>query len=189
MASTAKPPRPAASNGHAPARKSVIEEGTSFKGAINASSPVLVRGTFEGEITGAAVEIDRGGVMLGKAKVSELRCRGEMGGEFEAENVEIGGRVRDKTIIRARSLLVAPGADQEAHAPLFGECQLEVGDPPSKEQAIKQALGHARAAEAGARVAPPVVVDTRVPAVVMAPGAERPTPARVPPPVPEPRPS
>jgi cytoskeletal protein CcmA (bactofilin family) len=133
-------------NGQPPAgSKSVIDRGTTMKGSISSSSTVLVLGVLEGEVIGPAVEVEVGGVLVGKAKVGELRSRGELAGEFEADDVELSGRVRDQTVIRAKALLVAPvhtsAGEPEA---LFGECQIDIGDPPSKEQAVAQALATAR---------------------------------------------
>ena len=136
---------PGSAPGAPTGRKSIIDEGTTFKGAINSSSTVLVLGMLEGEVTGPAVEVERGGTLIGKAKVTELRSRGELAGEFEADDVELGGRVRDQTIIRARALRVGR-SDTHPGAPdaVFGECQIEVGDPPSKEEAVRNALAAGR---------------------------------------------
>jgi cytoskeletal protein CcmA (bactofilin family) len=137
------------SNGAGPAaatgRKSIVDEGTTFKGAINSNSTVLILGVLEGEVTGPAVEVERGGTLNGKARVTELRSRGELAGEFEADDVELGGSVRDKTVIRAKALRVGR-SDGQGGTPdaVFGECQIEVGDPPSKEEAIRQAMAAGR---------------------------------------------
>jgi cytoskeletal protein CcmA (bactofilin family) len=137
-------------NGQGPAgKKSIVDEGTTFKGAITSNTTVVVRGVVEGEISGPAVEVEAGGVMVGKAKVTELRSRGELAGEYDADDVELTGRVRDGTVIRAKALLVAPAssyAREGEQQPLFGECQIEVGDPPSKEQAVARELANTRAA-------------------------------------------
>jgi cytoskeletal protein CcmA (bactofilin family) len=36
-------------------RKTVLEEGTTFKGTLNATTPVVVMGDLEGDITGPEV--------------------------------------------------------------------------------------------------------------------------------------
>jgi cytoskeletal protein CcmA (bactofilin family) len=136
------------SNGNAqpPRSRSVVDQGTTFKGAITSSSTVVVLGVLEGEVTGPAVEVEAGGVVVGKLKVGELRSRGELAGEFDADDVELSGRVRDGTVIRAKALLVAPaaGAGPEAQA-TFGECQIEVGELPAIEQAKQHAVSAALA--------------------------------------------
>ena len=120
-------------------RKNVIDEGTTFKGHLTSASTVVVLGTMEGEISGPAVEVEDTGIIQGRAKVGELRSRGELAGEFEAEQVELSGRVRDQTVIRAKSLLVTPRTDGSLDA-VFGECQIEVGEVPSKEQTLLELL-------------------------------------------------
>jgi cytoskeletal protein CcmA (bactofilin family) len=127
-------------------RKNVIDQGTTFKGVLTATSTVVVLGVIEGEVSGPAVEVEESGVLRGKAKLAELRSRGELAGEFEADEVELSGRVRDQTVIRTKSLLVgAPGRPGGSEA-TFGECQIDVGEVPSKEQAIAAALAANRAA-------------------------------------------
>jgi hypothetical protein len=110
-------------------KRSVIDQGTTFNGP--------------------AVEVEAGGVLLGKAKVTELRSRGELAGEYDADDVELTGRVRDGTVIRAKALLVAPSSgftrEGEPQA-MFGECQIEVGEQPSKEEAVARALANTRIA-------------------------------------------
>jgi len=120
-------------------RKNVIDEGTTFKGNLTSGSTVVVLGTMEGEISGPAVEVEETGIIQGRAKVGELRSRGELAGEFEADQVELSGKVRDQTVIRAKSLLVTPRTDGSMDA-VFGECQIEVGEVPSKEQTLLELL-------------------------------------------------
>jgi cytoskeletal protein CcmA (bactofilin family) len=158
-------------NGQPPAgNKSVIDRGTTMKGSVTSSSTVLVLGVLEGEVISPAVEVEIGGVLVGKAKVGELRSRGELAGEFEADDVELSGKVRDQTIIRAKALLVSPmnaeGGEPEA---LFGECQIDIGEPPSKEHAVAQALAAATRTPAPTEVRPTFTEPPREPARQPAP--------------------
>jgi cytoskeletal protein CcmA (bactofilin family) len=131
-------------NGAGARRGNVIDEGSTFKGVISGNSTVTIRGTLEGEVEGPALEVEQGGVLVGKAKVTELRSRGELAGQFEANDVELSGKVRDDTIIRAANLLVAAtvgaGSDGAEPQAVFGGCQLEVGEVPSKEEIIRRVL-------------------------------------------------
>src|SRR5580693_9403460 len=86
-------------------KKTLIEEGTEFKGTLTSTCAIVVMGRVEGDMKGPSVEVTETGVLSGKA--TELRSRGELSGEFEAEIVELSGRVRDKTVIRAKSLEVS----------------------------------------------------------------------------------
>jgi cytoskeletal protein CcmA (bactofilin family) len=136
-------------NGHSTRRGNVIDEGSTFKGVISGNSTVTVRGVLEGEVEGPALEVEQGGVLIGKAKVTELRSRGELAGQFDANDVELSGKVRDDTIIRAAALLVSPtlgaGSDGAEPQAVFGGCQLEVGEVPSKDEIIKRVLAAGKA--------------------------------------------
>src|SRR4029078_2605401 len=117
-------------------KKTLIEEGTELKGTLTSTCPIVVQGRVEGEMSGPSVEVTETGVLSGKAKVTELRSRGEIAGEFDAKMVELSGRVRDKTIIRAESLEVSLKREEGRIEMVFGDCELAVGDAPDKAKAI-----------------------------------------------------
>jgi cytoskeletal protein CcmA (bactofilin family) len=127
-------------------KKTLIEEGTELKGTLTSTCPIVVQGRVEGELTGPSVEVADTGVLSGKAKVTELRSRGEIAGEFDAKVVELSGRVRDKTIIRAESLEVSLRRSEGRIQMVFGDCELAVGDAPDKAKAVAaaRANGHGR---------------------------------------------
>jgi len=126
-------------------KKTLIEEGTAFKGTLTSTCPIVVMGRVEGEMTGPSVEVTESGVLCGKAKVNELRSRGELAGEFDAQVVELSGRVRDQTVIRARSLEVRlERGDGGRVEMVFGECELDVGEAPDKAQAVRDATAASR---------------------------------------------
>jgi cytoskeletal protein CcmA (bactofilin family) len=127
-------------------KKTLIEEGTELKGTLTSTCPIVVQGRVEGELSGPSVEVADSGVLCGKAKVTELRSRGEIAGEFDAKVVELSGRVRDKTIIRAESLEVSLRRNEGRIEMVFGDCELAVGDAPDKGKAIAAARsnGHGR---------------------------------------------
>jgi cytoskeletal protein CcmA (bactofilin family) len=127
------------SNGRTGEKKTIIEEGTEFKGTLAASCPILARGRIEGEISGPALEVTDTGVVAGQVKVTELRSRGELAGKFEADEVMLSGRVRDETVIVAKALEVTP-ARAGAVAVELDDCELQIGELPSKEQAIRDAM-------------------------------------------------
>jgi cytoskeletal protein CcmA (bactofilin family) len=120
-------------------KKTLIEEGTEFKGTLTSSCPIVVMGKVEGDMKGPSVEVTESGVLSGKAKVTELRSRGELSGEFDAEVVELSGRVRDKTVIRAKSLEVSLQRAEGGIEMVFGDCELAVGDAPDKAKAVREA--------------------------------------------------
>jgi len=122
------------------AKHTLVEEGTELKGTITSNVPIVVMGKVDGEVTAPVVQVSASGVVAGKVKVSELRSSGEVAGEIEAETVHIAGRVRDKTVIRARTLEVSLSRDKGGIEVLFGECELNIGDAPDKQAAIDAAL-------------------------------------------------
>ena len=120
-------------------KKTLIEEGTEFKGMLTSSCPIVVMGRVEGDMKGPSVEVTETGVLSGKAKVTELRSRGEIAGEFDAKVVELSGRVRDKTVIRAKSLEVSLQRAEGGIEMVFGDCELAVGEAPDKAKAVREA--------------------------------------------------
>ena len=152
------------------AKKTLIEEGTEFKGTLTSTCAIVVMGRVEGELKGPSVEVTETGVLSGKAKVTELRSRGELSGEFDAEVVELSGRVRDKTVIRAKSLEVSLQRAEGGIEMVFGDCELAVGEAPDKARAVREATSGRKDARASAApvAAPPA------PASVAAPAAAAP---------------
>jgi cytoskeletal protein CcmA (bactofilin family) len=119
------------------AKRTTVEEGTQFKGALSSNCPIEVKGRIEGEITAPALAVSDTGAVHGKIKVGELTSQGELAGELDAEVVQLSGVIRDNTIIRAKSLEVKLSAPSGKLQVTFGECQLEVGS--EEEQAARAA--------------------------------------------------
>jgi cytoskeletal protein CcmA (bactofilin family) len=139
------------------AKKTLIDEGTELKGMITSTCAIVVMGRVEGEMKGPSVEVTETGVLSGKAKVTELRSRGELSGEFDAEVVELSGRVRDKTVIRAKSLEVSLRRAEGGIEMVFGDCELAVGDAPDKARAVREATsGRRKDKDAGETAAAPM---------------------------------
>lgn len=121
-------------------KHTLVEEGTELTGTVKSNVPIVVMGKVEGEVAGPAVHVTNTGVVAGKVKVNVLFSAGEVAGELEADTVRISGRVRDKTVIRARTLEVTIARETGGVEVLFGECELAVGDEPNKQAAIDAAL-------------------------------------------------
>ena len=111
-------------------KRTLVEEGTELKGSLTSTCPVLVRGRVEGEVTAPALTVSPSGAVSGRAKVGELHAEGELSGEFDADVVQLSGKVQDRTIIRAKTLSVQLTAESGKLQVVFGECELAVGDPP-----------------------------------------------------------
>ena len=123
-----------------PSKVTVVEEGTEFQGTLTSSCPIDVRGRVEGELRTPSLTVSASGAVHGRAKVGEVRSQGEISGEFDADRIELAGIVRDKTIIRARSLDVKIGAQRGKLQIVFGECELSVGEEPTEHDYAKEQL-------------------------------------------------
>jgi cytoskeletal protein CcmA (bactofilin family) len=120
-------------------KETTIEEGTTFRGSISSDCGIVVHGGLEGEIKGPSLRVSPAGFVSGKVTVGELHSEGELSGEFDAEVVRLSGRVKDKTVIRARSIDVQLKPADGKLEVVFGECALEVGEVHSKEDAVSAA--------------------------------------------------
>jgi cytoskeletal protein CcmA (bactofilin family) len=133
------------------AKTTLVEDDTEFKGTLSSKCPVLVKGTVEGEVIGPSLHVSPTGSVSGKVKVAEFRSEGIIAGEVDADAVHLAGTVKNDTVIRARSLevrLTPPGGKMQI---TFGQCELAVGEVPTKEEAV--AAASARPV-AGAKTAP-----------------------------------
>lgn len=138
-------------------KHTLVEEGTEFHGTLSSKCPIVVMGKVEGEVHGPAIHVTPSGVVAGKVVVVQLHSDGEVAGEVEADSVRISGKVRDNTVIRARTLEVSLAAQQGSGMQVvFGACELAIGDAPNKEAAIAAAT--APPASATAPVTVPVTV-------------------------------
>ncbi len=66
--------------------------------------------------------------------------------------VQLSGVVKDKTIVRAKSLEVKLAPATGKMQVIFGECVLDVGEMPSKEAAISSARESDRAVPIGSTI-------------------------------------
>ena len=114
-------------------KQTIVEEGTEFKGVLTSTCPIVVRGRIEGEIDAPSLTVSEKGSVQGRAKVGSIRSLGELAGEFDADTVDLAGRVKDNTIIRAKSLEVKLAAEDAKMQVTFGDCELAVGDAPEDE--------------------------------------------------------
>src|SRR5215468_7515067 len=128
-------------------KHTLVEEGTEFTGKLSSNCPIVVMGKVEGEVAGPVIHVTKTGSVAGTVKVKELHSSGEIAGEVQADAVKISGRVRDKTVIKAKSIDVNLSADGGTMQVVFGECELQVGDEPNKEAAIAAATSAKPAAE------------------------------------------
>ena len=136
-------------------RKTLVEEGTQFKGAIASDCPIEVRGRIDGEVTAPALAISTSGAVHGHVKVGEMRSEGELAGEFDADLVQLSGTIRDNTIIRAKSLEVKLTPPNGKMQVVFGECELQVGSEQAQKREGVARLSDAPGAKGLSSVRPP----------------------------------
>jgi cytoskeletal protein CcmA (bactofilin family) len=106
-----------------------------------------VRGRIEGDMSTPALTVSATGAVHGRAKVGSVRSEGELSGEFDAESVELAGKVLDNTVIRAQSLEVKLSSSVGKQLQvIFGECELSIGDEPTEvDEVAPQAASIAEA--------------------------------------------
>jgi cytoskeletal protein CcmA (bactofilin family) len=136
-------------------RRTLVEEGTQFKGAIASDCPIEVRGRIDGEVTAPALSISTSGAVHGHVKVGEMRSEGELAGEFDADLVQLSGTIRDNTIIRAKSLEVKLAPPNGKMQVVFGECELQVGSEQAQKREGAARLSDAPGAKGLSSVRPP----------------------------------
>jgi cytoskeletal protein CcmA (bactofilin family) len=116
--------------------RTLVEEGTQFKGSLSSKCPIEVKGRVEGDLQAPSLSVSATGAVHGKVRVAELFSEGEIAGEFDADLVRLSGTVKDNTVVRAKSLevkLSPPGGRMQV---IFGECALEVGDAPTRDTVV-----------------------------------------------------
>ncbi len=122
--------------GDAGGKKTLVEEGTQFKGSLTSSCPIVVKGRIEGDVSAPSLHVSATGAVHGKVKVGEMQSQGELSGEFDADTLQLSGVIKDKTVVRAKSLEVKLAPVSGKMQVVFGECVLDVGEMPTKEAAI-----------------------------------------------------
>ena len=125
------------------AKQTIVESGTEIEGIIRSQCAIMVSGTLKGEVSAPDLTVTTQGSVNGKVKVSRLKAEGALAGEIDAESVELSGSISDDTIIRATALEVK--LNQSGGRKLqvsFGNCELQVGDPASKNKSEMHGNGH-----------------------------------------------
>jgi cytoskeletal protein CcmA (bactofilin family) len=147
-------------------KQTIVEEGTEFKGILTSTCPIVIRGRIEGEVDAPSLTVSEKGAVHGRAKVGSIRSLGELSGEFDADTVDLAGRVKDNTIIRAKSLEVKLAAEDTKMQVTFGDCELAVGDAPEDEaaNAKRKGGGSPRGNKRDGNSEPPGTPPTPVPA-------------------------
>jgi cytoskeletal protein CcmA (bactofilin family) len=120
-------------------KQTLVEEGTEFKGTLNSACPVVINGSVDGELNAPELTVTSTGAVLGAIKARKVRSQGTLSGNIEAHEVFISGTVKSNTIIRAKSLEVRLAPERGKLEVTFGECTLDVGDEPVKQDVAEPA--------------------------------------------------
>jgi cytoskeletal protein CcmA (bactofilin family) len=115
-------------------KRTLVEEGTTFKGSLTSTCPVLVKGTISGDLEAPSLTIAGSGAVSGKVKAGELKSEGELSGEVDVDKLVLSGAVKDNTVIRAKTLEVKLAVTGSKMQVVFGEVALEIGDQPVREK-------------------------------------------------------
>src|ERR1700690_1176259 len=123
-------------------KKTLVEEGTEFRGSLTSKCPVEVRGKVDGDLNAPSLHVSASGAVSGKVHVGSLVSQGEIAGEFDADSIHLSGTVKDNTVIRAKTLEVklAPQSGNKLQV-IFGEVALDVGDAPRDAAAAGKKKG------------------------------------------------
>ena len=116
-------------------KRTLVEEGTTFKGSLTSTCPIHVKGTINGDLEAPSLTVAASGSVSGKVKAGELKSEGELSGELDVDRVVLSGTVKDNTVIRAKALEVKLAVTGSKMQVVFGEVQLDVGDMPSRDKA------------------------------------------------------
>ncbi|MBX3226922.1 MAG: polymer-forming cytoskeletal protein [Labilithrix sp.] len=136
-------------------KRTLVEEGTTFKGSMSSTCPVLVKGGIEGDVQAPSLTVAGSGTVSGKVKAGELKSEGSLAGEFDVEKIQLSGSVKDNTIIRAKSLEVKLSSTAGKMQVVFGETELEVGEQPTREKAAAKDAKEGDKSDNGKSVPPP----------------------------------
>lgn len=113
-------------------KQTIIEDGTEFDGIVVSECGITLSGKLKGDVTAPSLTVNTGGTVDGTVRVESLVSQGQISGEIEADTVQLGGKVSDRTVIRANTLEVKLNPGKGGHQVTFGECELKVGNVSSK---------------------------------------------------------
>jgi cytoskeletal protein CcmA (bactofilin family) len=86
------------------AKRTLVEDGTTFKGSLTSTCPVVVQGSIEGDVEGPSLTVSATGAVSGTIVTSDLKSEGRISGDFDVDTAQLAGSVASDTVIRAASL-------------------------------------------------------------------------------------
>ena len=97
-------PKTPAQSSSSTQKRTLVEEGTRFKGSLSSTCPIVVQGSVEGEVDGPAVTVSATGAVSGTIVTGTLKSDGKISGDFDVDTAQLAGNVAKDTVIRATSL-------------------------------------------------------------------------------------
>ena len=85
-------------------KRTLVEDGTKFKGSLTSTCPIVVQGTIEGNVEGPSLTVSSTGAVSGTITTGDLKSAGRISGEFDVDTAQLAGSVASDTVIRAASL-------------------------------------------------------------------------------------
>lgn len=85
-------------------KRTLVEEGTKFKGSLTSTCAIVVQGSIEGDVEGPSVSVSATGAVSGKIAAGSLTSAGKIAGDFDVDTARLEGTVESNTVIRATSL-------------------------------------------------------------------------------------
>jgi cytoskeletal protein CcmA (bactofilin family) len=119
-----------------PEKQTLVEEGTEFSGTLKSKCKVVVRGSVDGDLVAPAVDVAEGGAVTGNVRAESVQSAGVLAGQVDADDIRLAGEVRSNTVIKAKSLEVKLSSQEGKLEVTFGDCVLDVGDLPAKEDIV-----------------------------------------------------
>lgn len=85
-------------------QQTLVDVGTTLKGAISSTCPVVVNGSIEGDLEVPELTISPGGSVRGSVVAKRVSSQGTLAGKVTAEQVRVSGTVLPDTSIEAEQL-------------------------------------------------------------------------------------
>ncbi|MDB5215264.1 MAG: hypothetical protein JWO86_3191 [Myxococcaceae bacterium] len=85
-------------------KRTLVEEGTRFKGSLTSTCPILVQGSIEGDIEGPSLTVSATGAVSGKIAAGALKSDGKISGDFDVDTAQLAGSIENNTVVRASAL-------------------------------------------------------------------------------------
>lgn len=85
-------------------KRTLVEEGTRFKGSLTSTCPIVVQGSIEGDVEGPSLTVSATGAVSGTIVTGDLKSAGRISGEFDVDTAQLAGSVASNTVIRAGAL-------------------------------------------------------------------------------------